>query len=155
MEVIIKNVGPCSVDNSVSPPEILDFWVDVKLNNGQEIKIFDSGYNLQSYIGSKVQFLIYAEEIPKKTGRYKITGKFIRNYKLDRKKTEKFIIPEELSKVGITRDELFKDFIEGVPAIITENGSFLIKDDSSYKEDELITIDVYRFHLNYWYPIEK
>ena len=62
MKVKIKNVYPGEVDESASPPRILNFRVELLLKNNQEIFLHRFNYDISDSIGKNMECVIYAEK---------------------------------------------------------------------------------------------
>ena len=121
MKVKIRNVTPGEVDESATPPIILTYRCELMLGNQQEIFLHKIDYDLRPFIGKGADFLIYAEKSIRKKPFYKISGKFIRKYKVEQEKIENYVMPEFLVRAGITREHRFKKYKEGIPVILTES----------------------------------
>ncbi|MFX0070930.1 MAG: hypothetical protein ACFFAO_07560 [Candidatus Hermodarchaeota archaeon] len=154
MEVFIEDVQPGTCDSN-DPNDIpFDYWIKIILKNGKKIQVLDDFYNLTEFIGYKAYFVIYAKEsleYSKKTI-FTISGEYISNYKFSKKKQEMFVFSDSDTP---TREQYFQNLSDGIPALETENGIFLVSENSSYKDGEKINYNVLGFFLHLWYPIEE
>ncbi len=151
MKVLINDVEIGAYDDYSDI--IHDFWIIGELLNKFKIRIYDGYcYDLRQYKDHFVECLIdieiirslhIQERITKKlTGRESISGKFLKNYKLF---SEWINLNKNLTN-------------SNYDALETETGIFLLN-PSEYKNLELkdgdwITIDVIRYDLLAWHPIE-
>lgn len=143
----IKKVTPSSED---SKGNIFDFWIDVELERGHEIVVYDKNYDLREFEGKKLGLIIFAFEGMGK-GDYEIIGEYKSKYRFSKDLLKRFKVPTHLLEY-IKRNELLKGFIEGGAIIKTINGIFLISEHNKFKEDEYVIYNVSRFELYYWYP---
>ncbi|TKJ25367.1 MAG: hypothetical protein CEE42_07805 [Promethearchaeota archaeon Loki_b31] len=155
MEVFIEEVEPATYDPD-DPYDIpYDYWIVAKLNNGQRINILVDAYDLTELKGKKAKFYIYAKEAleyPEKKV-FTTSGNYHSKYKISIDEIEKFfmydLIPEKT-----TKEEYFKDFLEGRPALTTENGTYFASENPSYNDGDLIDYNVLQFYPSFWYPID-
>lgn len=121
MEMIVKSVEI----GAEYEGKIYDYWIDVILKDGSELRLFDSKpFDLRRYSGQKIQGLIYlfmldrVDEFDKEKKDIKaIKGVFLKDHLLD---TRNYINPPEYLK-------------EPQNVLRTPNGDFLIDEGEMKK----------------------
>lgn len=151
MKVLIKNVEICAYDDYTD--NIHDYWIIGELQNKFKIKIYDGYcYDLRQYQDHIVDCLIDIEIIRSLHKQEKInnnnikeeyiTGGFLKNY--------------QLSSDWINLNQNLEN--SNYNALETEAGIFLLNPSEckniELKDGDLVIIDVIRYNLIAWHPIE-
>ncbi|MFX0070931.1 MAG: hypothetical protein ACFFAO_07565 [Candidatus Hermodarchaeota archaeon] len=140
MKVLLKEVKGGTVGSKL---RYIDYWILGRLENGDEIEIFDfEPFNLKKFENHKVYCLIYAwiQEITSETDKqYNFIGEFIEDY--------------EIPSIWLRRDPKLEAVKNEYNAIRTAAGIFLTDSDefdNDIKDGQAVIFNVVRFDLICW-----
>ncbi len=146
MEFLVKNIKVYSRDPYSN--KIYQYLVEGQLKSGLEIELFDfKKFNLTDYKDQRIKVLVFAiVEIDTITSEFKrIKGEFIKD------------CPNTIAKEWLKyKPDLGLEYYS---AIKTQDGIFLIDrinpDYFTIDYDDNLIVDIVRFDLFAWHPIEE
>jgi hypothetical protein len=128
-------------------------WIQGKLNSNLKIRIYDPECLIPKDCENKrIEALISLMIWEKKFFYFtELNGKYIGKYKISLTEIKKYIIPSYLEEMNIDREE----YLEDLYAVQTEDGIFFVRKDIYIdKWEQEIHINVFRFDLLAWYPLD-
>ena len=127
-------------------------WISGILNSHLKIRIYDPECLIpKEYENKKVEALISLMIWNRGPYFTELSGKYIGRYEIPLTEIKKYIIPSYLEGMDIDGQE----YLEDLYAFQTEDGIFFVRKDIYIdKWEQEIKINVFKFDILAWYPIE-